>query len=120
MAPAYRIARSTAMTPADRLCLQEARRKGWLDAVLVVEGRPEPDGEALDAHFRSMAAAGYLKLQGRFGSRARLQSASLRVRYVPTPVGLELLEALERAEAAEAVASRVTSPAATRRSKSRS
>jgi hypothetical protein len=90
------------LDPADRLCLAEARARGSLEVRLVVEGRPEPEGEAIGAHLRSMCERGLLRLQGQRGSKARMQGSALYAIYEPTWAGLAVLEAVERAEKAEA------------------
>jgi hypothetical protein len=91
-----------ALDPADRLCLVEARDRGTLEVRLWREGRPEPEGEALGAHLRSMCERGLLRLQGQRGSKARMQGSALVAIYEATWAGLAVLEALERAEHAEA------------------
>jgi hypothetical protein len=94
------------LEPADRLCLEEARERGWLYVKLYDQGQKLEDGEAIVAHFRSMCERGLLKFEGQSGSKANMQGAALTLTYAPTGVGLALLQALERAEAAEAALSR--------------
>jgi hypothetical protein len=88
------------LAPADRLCLEQARDRGALEVRLWREGRPEPEGEALGAHLRSMC--GLLRLQSQRGTKARMQGSALFAIYEPTWAGMAVPEALERAEKAEA------------------
>lgn len=86
----------------DRLTLREAVERGEVKVVLVREGRPNPDLAPVRRRMDRMAACGFLERTSLGGSKARMTGAEYFACYIATQAGRVAIEAIDRAERAEA------------------
>jgi hypothetical protein len=89
------------LEPGDRLCLEVARERGSLEAIVCRMGVDDEAECAMRDHFEAMVRTGLLERLGVRGSRSKMQDAKLIASYRAAPVGLALLEAIERIEELE-------------------
>lgn len=89
------------LSQGDRLALELARQHdGRIEIELFVEGREDPDGQALCDHCRHLCMGGFLRFIGPSGSKARMQGARMIAVYEWTEAGRTVMELVDRLEAA--------------------